>query len=271
MVLTDRISKDLSDWRVELARFLDADYFSTSFLIPIFQRQRNVLNLTYWHAVILTHRPFLLDSFARPSRQGRSTEAEDPQTTESVQQCLVAAINTVNTLDEMTSKRQMFRAYWITAYFGFTATIVLYLFVITKRAASLEVYREYLSAATRCQSQISAMAEKGSLPERYCLVLEELRNEALRQTERVHPSAMNSGRMEDGPQENGFQPTSMAMDGNPHGTENLMDFMEDATVDLNDMAGSVDSDYSGWNQFASMVSSGLGNLDAFINDDTFTF
>ncbi|KAF2650438.1 transcriptional regulatory protein GAL4 [Lophiostoma macrostomum CBS 122681] len=271
VVLTDRISKDLSDWRVELARFLDADYFSTSFLVPIFQRQRNVLNLTYWHAVILTHRPFLLDSLARPPRQDRSTEPEDSQTTESVQQCLVAAMNTVKTLDEMTSKRQVFRAYWITAYFGFTANIVLYLFVITKRASSAEVYREYLSAATRCQFQISAMAEKGSLPERYCLVLEELRNEALRQTERAHSSTMHLERMDDGSQEHGFQTASMAMDANSHSTENLMDFMEDATVDLNDIPDSVNSDYAGWDQFASMVSSGLGNLDAFINDDTFTF
>jgi hypothetical protein len=96
-----------------LARFLDADYFSTSFLIPIFQRQRNVLNLTYWHAVILTHRPAVLSNFAGYSQQSRGEGHEDPQTEESVQQCLMAAMNTVNTINDMTQNRQMFRAFWV--------------------------------------------------------------------------------------------------------------------------------------------------------------
>jgi hypothetical protein len=111
-VLTERISKDLSDWRVDSAPFLDAD-FSTSLLIPIFQRQQNVLNLTYWHAIILTHRPFVLSSFAGLSRKTRSAGNETSQVKESVQQCLMAAMNTVNSIDDITRNRQMSRAFWV--------------------------------------------------------------------------------------------------------------------------------------------------------------
>ncbi|KIX01896.1 uncharacterized protein Z518_07835 [Rhinocladiella mackenziei CBS 650.93] len=268
-VLTERYSKDLSDWRAELARFLDADYFSTSLLIPIFQRQRNVLNLTYWHAIILTHRPFVLSNFARLSQQRRNAALEDPQTEKSEQQCLMAAMNTVNTIDDIIQNRQMFRAFWITAYFAFTANIVLYIYVIQKRASPPEVYSNYFSAATRCQSHISGIAEKGSLSERYCLVLEELRVEALRQTGRIHPSITGLGGMDSHSQENGYQTTSAPMDGNPSAATNYTDLMGEATINFNDMTGSALSDYSGWGQFASMVSSGLGNLDAFLNDDPF--
>ena len=52
----------------------------------------------------------------------------------------------------------------------------------------MAAYQDCLTAANQCQSQIARIAEKGSLPERYCLLLEELRVEALRQTERVQPS-----------------------------------------------------------------------------------
>lgn len=54
------ISKDLSEWRAELAWFLDSHLFSTSLFMLIFQHKGNDLNLTCWQAVILTHRPFVL-------------------------------------------------------------------------------------------------------------------------------------------------------------------------------------------------------------------
>lgn len=112
-ILITNVSKELNDWRTELARFLDVDYLSSSLLIPIYQRQRNVLNLTYWHALILAYRPFVLSNFTRHSQHGRGRSEQDPQTEESVQQCLKAAMNTVNTIDEITQDRQMFRAFWV--------------------------------------------------------------------------------------------------------------------------------------------------------------
>lgn len=93
--------------------------------MPIFQRQRNVLNLTYWHAVILTHRQAVLDSFAQFSQrqqqqhqqqqqqQGEAPEGARDQ--ESVRLCLAAAMDTMNTIDEITQSRQMFHAFWVGA------------------------------------------------------------------------------------------------------------------------------------------------------------
>lgn len=113
VLLTERISKDLSDWRVELTRFLDIDFSKTTETMPIFQRQQNVLNLTYRHSIILTYRPFLLNDLTRTSPQGSLGGNENIHTTESVQQCLAAAMNTVNTIDKMTHARQMYRAFWV--------------------------------------------------------------------------------------------------------------------------------------------------------------
>jgi hypothetical protein len=63
--------------------------------------------------------------------------------------------------------------------------VVLYVYTIQQRHAPEEQYRKYFDAAARCQSQISSLAEKKSLAERYSVVLEELRLEALKQVE--HP------------------------------------------------------------------------------------
>ncbi|KAI9897369.1 hypothetical protein N3K66_007225 [Trichothecium roseum] len=296
-IVTERISKDLSDWRVELARFLDDDagggggLFNPSLLVPIFQRQRNVLNLTYWHAIILTYRPFVLSNLAQLSRQGSgggggSAEAgEDVQTRESVRQCLVAAMSTVKTIDEITQSSQMFRAFWITAYFAFTATIVLYIYVIQKRASPPDVYSEYFSAAVRCQSHIAAIAEQGSLSDRYCLVLEELRVEALRQVRRMHPSMVGAAATATATATTAATPAAaentrgqledaslagmMAMfDDSPGAATSYTELLADSAVGagggMPDFLFS-DSDVSGWGHFASMVSSGLGNLDLFLN------
>lgn len=146
---------------------------------------------------------------------------------------------------------------------------MLYIYVIQQRASPPETYSEYLSAATRCQSHILAIAEKGSLSERYCLVLEELRLEVLRQTDRAHVSMANVGGTSSHPHENGLQTTSISMDGDTMTAVNYTDLMGDPPIDFNDMSGSIVPDYSGWGQFASMVSSGLGNLDSFLNDDPF--
>jgi len=180
---------------------------------------------------------------------------------------------------------------------------MLYIYVIQNRACPAHVYSAYFAAATRCQSHLSAIAEKGSLSERYCLVLEELRVEATRQTTPAAASTTSAAAASQ------FQPTDdtrianteqyqatvpvlplqqeqgqgQGHDESPHTigtgyTNSLddpsngnggsgMDFGTDA--DANAMAGlglSV-SDCSGWGQFTSMVSCGLGNMDLFWGDE----
>ncbi|KAM0208033.1 hypothetical protein ACHAQI_007315 [Fusarium lateritium] len=262
---TQQISKDLAEWRSDISQFLDADYFSTSFLAPIVQRQRNVLNMTYWHAIILTNRQAVLNSFARISRQNRRGSEIDAATQESVQKCLEAAMDTVALIENMVGTGQMFRAFWVTAYFAFTAAMVLYIYVIQKWASPPQTYMEYFTAATRCQSHMSTMVEKGSLSERYCFLLEELRVEAVRQINRMHPSANAFGDLEGYSQENGFQSNIIPMD-TPSDKTSYTDLMGENGMDYNGMSG---VDFSGWGQFASMISSGLGNLDAFLDDEVF--
>jgi hypothetical protein len=111
---TARISDSLTKWRSALISFLDTENFSASLFLPIVQRQRNVLNLTYWHATILTNRPFLLNSFGE---NGRVRDVSDKnlldQTEQSVQQCLQSAMKTVEIINQMTQSGQMYRAFWV--------------------------------------------------------------------------------------------------------------------------------------------------------------
>ncbi|KAI0434368.1 transcriptional regulatory protein GAL4 [Xylaria sp. FL1042] len=267
-VLTERISKELSDWRVEFSTFLDAD-FSIPSLPPIYPRQRNVLNLTYWHAILLAYRPIMLSNFTRFLHNQNHTHqatSDDEEAEESVQQCVRAALRTVRTVDEMVRNSQMFRAFWITTYFAFTATIMLYIYVIHKRASPPDVYDNCFLAASRCQSHLSAIAEKGSLSERYCLVLEELRVEVLRQTRRSYqPAPSLEGLSHHSPPDN-LQASSIPLEQNLYSTANFLGLPVSTPIDFNGMPSSAFSDCSGWGQFASMVSSGMGNLDIFLAD-----
>lgn len=271
-VLTAEISRDLTVWRADLDTFLDSENFNASLFLPIVQRQRNVLNLTYWHAIILTHRPFLLNNSHgdRPAKASvdDTSSTRDAQTEQSVRQCLDSAMNTVRVINQMTQSRQMYRAFWIAAYFAFTASIVLYLYAIQKRSGPLEVYSEYLSAAIQCQSQISSIAEEGSLLDRYRHLLEELRLEAIRQTDHEHF-----------PSDSAVVAEHSSLNSAPAPITDLarqyeQDFAVHATlhapVNTDAVIPDLASNFADWDQFASMVSSGLGNLDAFLDEYPFS-
>lgn len=116
------------------------------------------------------------------------------------------------------------------------------------------------------------MAEKGSLSERYCLVLQELRVEAIRQVRRMHPAITDLGRVDDTLQDEVFQNTlSLLMNDSPDTTTDGTEMLGNPAIDFNGMPSLAFSDPSGWGQFASMVSSGLGNLDASFDDVSFDF
>lgn len=68
--------------------------------------------MTYWHAIILTHRPYVLSNFARLSKRD-SLDIQDVLHDESLQKCLDAAMMTANTISEITESRQLFRAFWV--------------------------------------------------------------------------------------------------------------------------------------------------------------
>jgi hypothetical protein len=73
-----------------------------------------------------------------------------------------------------------------TQYFAFCAVVVLYVYTIQQAHAHDNTYRRHFDAAERCQGQIAAISEGGSLAQRYTVVLEELRLEAVKQTQLQH-------------------------------------------------------------------------------------
>lgn len=169
-------------------------------LLPLYQRQRNVLNLSFWHALIIVHRPFLLSNFAsltgfkNTSCQGNIADTE---TAKNVAECLKAAMNIVRVVDELAQTGQMFCAFWVwpsvsvssrstngeqfTAYYSFCAVVVLYVYCIQQQYRLPETYQTYFDAAVKCQNQIHQVGTKESLHQRYYVVLEELRREAIKQ------------------------------------------------------------------------------------------
>ena len=85
-------------------------------LIAIFRRQRNVLNLAYWHTILLTHRPFLMSNFAESqyaSRGGGRENLHKDQIDENVKECLDAAMNIVNIVNDLIQHGMMFQAFWV--------------------------------------------------------------------------------------------------------------------------------------------------------------
>jgi hypothetical protein len=204
--LSAKYSDALHEWRRNLSRFLDVNTLDASLLIPVFQRQRNVLNLAYYHALILVYRPFLLSNFASlNSRKDHPRGA--PGTLEmdkNVADCLNAAMNITTIVNELSEAGQLYRAFWVchpnssvryfwlitymssqfTQYFAFCAVVVLYVYTIQQAHATNGKYRAQYKAAERCQEHIAGMSESGSLAQRYTVVLEELRLEAIKQTQR---------------------------------------------------------------------------------------
>jgi hypothetical protein len=149
-----------------------------------------------------------------------------------------------------------------TQYFAFCAVVILYVYTIQQSHATDDKYRVYFNAAAKCQGQISALADSGSLAQRYSLVLEELRLEAIKQIQQqLEPqdrSAMNSTLRTN------FSDTQLDIQ---HGQDAI-----DVPVDMFQMSGSamfhsgpnetapssLRAELTSWGEFDSLVS--LPNL-----------
>ncbi|KAI3394096.1 hypothetical protein diail_3220 [Diaporthe ilicicola] len=241
-------STRLRNWYQEMSEFLDSSRINTSLLLPIYQRQRHVLNLAYWHATILTQRPFLLNKFGPVRTSANTSQVEDR-----VKECLQAALNICDLVDELINARMMFKAFWFTSYYAFCAAVVLYVFSIQQKTSTPAVHDRHLSVATRCQEQMSMIAEEHSLARRYCLVLDELRKEAIRHSGQPRDDqAMGAANDADSQQFENLAAEEIALcDG--LGQNHL-------TSDVNDMNGFDASPgsslyhMSGWGTFDSMAS-----------------
>ncbi|KAI0126109.1 transcriptional regulatory protein GAL4 [Xylariales sp. AK1849] len=256
----------LKAWQAKFASFLDVGGINASLLLPIFQRQRNVLNFAYWHAMILTNRPFLLRNFARLQQQGTaSSDSHETPAEVCVSECLGAAMKIVEAVDGLFQAEQMYRGYWFTLYFAFSAVVVLFVHAIQQKSSPISSYQHYLEAATRCQTQISNIAEQGSLTQRYSLVLEELRREAIRQTTGVDStvSLLQPGSLQtSGTLENSVEELSslMSQDGGQMFPGQAMNWNTSPSSSL--------ADVTSWGQFDSLVTSGFGALEELLYDDS---
>ena len=112
--LATKYSTSLKTWREQISAFLDTESANAALLIPIYRRQRNVLNLAYWHTMMLTHRPFLLRKFKELQSDGESNNNQNKgHTDENVWECLTAAMNIVSIVDGLAQAEQMFQAFWV--------------------------------------------------------------------------------------------------------------------------------------------------------------
>ncbi|KAL5115248.1 hypothetical protein ACEQ8H_006840 [Pleosporales sp. CAS-2024a] len=191
--LSSKYTADLHHWRASLSRFLNDDegrIVDSHLLIPIYQRQRSVLNLAYWHAMLLIHRPFLLSNFESLARMPiHSTFASSASidTSANVASCLEAAMSIVRVTDDVFMSSNLFRSFWFTQYYAFCAVVVLYVYRIQQHLISPGKCEGYFAAGQKCQRQLESVSETDCLARRYCLVLEELRLEAARPTSEQSP------------------------------------------------------------------------------------
>lgn len=67
----------LKTWWDEVPGFISEAYPAPR--ITLFQRQRDVLNITYWHTIILVHRPLLVTELRRASSRTGGDDESNPQ------------------------------------------------------------------------------------------------------------------------------------------------------------------------------------------------
>jgi hypothetical protein len=274
-----------------LGPFLDAAGIESSLLIPIYQRQRGVLNLAYYHAMLLIHRPFLLSNFANLTGIKSHPSYRAPaDTSANIASCLDAAMNIVRVVDDVFTSSNLFRAFWFTQYYAFCAVVVLYIYRIRQHLLTPGQCEAYFDAGQKCQRQLESISETDCLARRYCVVLEELRLEAVRQTNqqsrsegvtRTAPLPMPGTGMTE---QNRTNSTVLPLpETTPHSgaspdmtasfyNSNVPQTPDSAVYNPNYLpSNSVMADLTSWGQFDSLVTAGIGIFDSGFQDDNFGF
>lgn len=290
--LSAKYTNDLDRWRESLGPFLDAAGIESSLLIPIYQRQRGVLNLAYYHAMLLIHRPFLLSNFANLTGIRSHPSYQAPaDTSANIASCLDAAMNIVRVVDDVFTSSNLFRAFWFTQYYAFCAVVVLYIYRIRQRLLSPAGQCEgYFAAGEKCQRQLESIGETDCLARRYCVVLEELRLEAVRQTNQQNRSGTSitgttplpipgAGVMEQNQTNSTVLPvpeTTSQSGASPDMTasfyNNNVPQTPDSMMFNSNYLPSNMADLTSWGQFDSLVTAGIGIFDGdFQGDQNFGF
>lgn len=290
--LSSKYTKDLHAWRGSLSRFLsdagDGGGIDSHLLIPIYQRQRSVLNLAYFHAILLIHRPFLLRDFASLTHMPTNPAwgpSSTIDTSANVTACLEAAMGIVRVVDDVFTSSNLFRSFWFTQYYAFCAVVVLYIYRIQQHLITPGLCEGYFAAGQKCQRQLESVSGTDCLAQRYCLVLEELRVEASRtsgrlsnasETPRPPPSDVTPTVGEPGIQD-AILPTSSTPQQAETASPGLGNFYnpnaiplppDDTGFNANYLtSSSVMADLTSWGQFDSLVTAGIGMFDAGFQGD----
>ncbi|KAH8726452.1 fungal-specific transcription factor domain-containing protein [Phaeosphaeriaceae sp. PMI808] len=280
--LSSKYTSELHTWRSSLSRFLNDDEgrsIDSHLLIPIYQRQRSVLHISYCHTMLLIHRPFLLSNFASLTHMPtHSTFAPNASidTSANIASCLEAAMSIVRDVDDVFTSSNLFRSFWFTQYYAFCAVVVLYVYCIQQHLIAPGTCEEYFAAGQKCQRQLESVSETDCLARRYCLVLDELRLEAIRQTKSSDSLSTTT------PLPFRPAPDSITVD-KPAAVLPLLPVESDTSADPNapffapgnmstpDSAvfnpsflpnSNIMADLTSWGQFDSLVTAGIGLFDS---------
>lgn len=176
LAASHRLGEELRQWRASLPPLLGA--VNPSSLIPSFRRQATALKLSYCHAVMLAHRPFLLKNTTRDTADMRALAKEG------LGECILAAESVLQVVDRMAREGRLFHAFWWTHYICFCALVIVYVWAIQEshNNASLQERRSILDQAERCLQHLAQATATNSPSRKYSIILQELRTEAKRKS-----------------------------------------------------------------------------------------
>lgn len=177
-----RLNGHIAKWHQELPVFLSGQIHPAT-LVPIFRRQLRVLQMAAAHATMIVNRPLILSSHSDP-------ELIRPH----VFRCLTAAQKVLEMVLELVEHNHLFRAFWNFQYITFHALSVIYVWVIQlkgerERVLQTQHDKQHLcDLAEKVQAHLAEATQLNAPNLRYSIILEELRQEALRALKRVrHP------------------------------------------------------------------------------------
>lgn len=161
----------------------------------------------------------------------------------------------------------------------FCAIVILYVYVIQKRSTPERDLLHYLQMGEEAQDELAKCGTQASFPQRYVVVLEELRKEAIRLTGQSSVITRNG----DGLQESHRGTDKADLDtilphetalgtgtyndafGNELGESNSADWITNFAQDPS--PASYLADMTGWGEFDSLVLTGLGELSHIFPDN----
>ncbi|KAF4785159.1 finger protein [Colletotrichum scovillei] len=252
LTLAARFDEDLSEWREPISYLLDTVGSSTLF-VKLVLRQRDLLQLAFWHAQILVHRPLLINSinsFSGHVQENGSGRLRYEEIRKNIQRCVDAATEIAKHINHINDAGELYSTLFFIPYYGFCAVVILYVFAIQRRTEAPETYLDCFQLRLEVLRNNTYLASVSTPLAGNCSTSNE-NNEILPVSYRrsqLSPEIGTSGSR---------LAVEQAAEGAPQGA---IDFFHAFDVGFFNMTN--------WAQFDSLVTGGTGNLDAFVHDDS---